>query len=347
MAKKKTTPRDNSSLRYYRYENEYNRLVAVLSEEQFERVRQHPLVFWTQPADRGLPMVFIDWPLERLLGLPFDEVYSTPGVGTKKIVGLITLLKRIVKFIEADAATDPSRQTDGEQEDASSFDARRVSESQWSDWRETVIRHELKSLPIGRIARSLDEVPMVIWDTPLGSYCDHTLAQIREMKTHGQKRVRVILEAFWTVHSLLNRVELTPHLVVDLTPQFVRRVEQWLDGVNVAQAPPTVEEVRRHFVEPLLEQLEIDLGARIAKLVSERLGLSGATTSVRNQAKKVGVTRARVYQWLEDCARATAIRWPRGAWKVAGLLRKLESDPQNRATLELVTAVADIFLPER
>ena len=51
----------------------------------------------------------------------------------------------------------------------------------------------------------------------------------------------------------------------------------------------------------------------IHNLVQQRLGIDVPQRSVREQASDLGVTRARIYQMLEDCTQVFAVRWPTGA----------------------------------
>ena len=47
----------------------------------------------------------------------------------------------------------------------------------------------------------------VIWDASMETYTGCTLAELRAMKTHGEKRVRAILEVFHCVHNLVAGME--------------------------------------------------------------------------------------------------------------------------------------------
>ncbi|MFI4876620.1 MAG: hypothetical protein ACIALR_14820, partial [Blastopirellula sp. JB062] len=53
-----------------------------------------------------------------------------------------------------------------------------------------------------------------------------------------------------------------------------------------------------------------------------RLGLGGKPQSVRMQARMLGVTRARIYQLLEDCSKVMSVRWPEGQALLAALVQK-------------------------
>ena len=61
------------------------------------------------------------------------------------------------------------------------------------------------------------------------------------------------------------------------------------------------EEIEQQLIEPLVQQLGIDAGDTVANLARGRLGVGAGAESVRNQSKSLGVTRARVYQMLEEC----------------------------------------------
>ena len=82
----------------------------------------------------------------------------------------------------------------------------------------------------------------------------------------------------------------------------------------------------------------------MASLVSERLGLEGETPSVKTQAERLRVTRARVYQLLDDCAGVLHVRWPEGRWLLAPLAtRPGEIDPE---AMGLLHALRALFYPE-
>ena len=87
--------------------------------------------------------------------------------------------------------------------------------------------------------------------------------------------------------------------------------------------------MHKHIVKPLIQQVKIDLGDQVAGLASARLCLDENSPSVKQQAETIGVTRARVYQLLEDCAKAMEVRWPEGRWLFAPLATRFgSSDPE-------------------
>ena len=62
---------------------------------------------------------------------------------------------------------------------------------------------------------------------------------------------------------------------------------------------PSVEELHKHVVKPLVGQVRIDLGDQVADLAATRLSLDENAPSVKQQADEIGVTRARVNQLVE------------------------------------------------
>lgn len=68
----------------------------LLSEKFADRLEK-PLAYWALPNDRRLPLAFMGRTLKDLLDTPFEELYSTAGIGQKKISSLIDLLVRAAK----------------------------------------------------------------------------------------------------------------------------------------------------------------------------------------------------------------------------------------------------------
>ena len=108
---------------------------------------------------------------------------------------------------------------------------------------------------------------------------------------------------------------------------------------------PSPDEVRQRLTIPLLDQLQIDTGDVIHQLSCGRLGIDGPPQSVRQQSKQMGVTRARVYQLLEDCARVMDVRWPNGKTQLARLCHKFQTEAPPDADLKLLLATVELFYP--
>src|SRR6185295_10026840 len=127
---------------------------------------------------------------------------------------------------------------------------------------------------------TLEALPTVIWHAPLEYYVNRTVAEIRQLKTHGEKRVRVVLEVFYLVHEILSNSRPETHLSLRIIPAFFPPIENWISQVLERPGVPSPEEVRDNLTVPLLNQLNTDAGATIYELSEVRLGISGPAESV-------------------------------------------------------------------
>lgn len=333
----------------YRLVGTYERLRKSLVERPDDGRLDKALSYWVLPTDRRLPIAFLDRPLRELLGHPLDELMATPGVGQKKIMGFFDLLKRASKASSPDApfglGSDASKRLKPVPVATGGFDATVVSESLWAQWCETVNRYGLGPEKLGRLAPSLQALPTVIWHSRLEEYADRSLADIRSLKTHGEKRVNAILEVFCTVHEALSTASLQENVDVVLMPRFIPPLSRWLlESLGQPDLPPA-DELHQYIVRPMVQQIHIDLGEQVAGLASARLCLDENSPSVKQQADTIGVTRARVYQLLEDCAKVMDVRWPEGRWLFAPLATRFgSSDPE---TIGLVHGIVDLFFPQQ
>ena len=332
----------------YRLVGTYERLRKNLVDRPDDGRLDKALSYWVLPTDRRLPIAFLDRPLRELLSQPFDELIATPGVGHKKILGFFDLLKRAAKAATPDAPFGLSNNQEAARKQPKTtptggFDATIVSESLWSQWCETVNRYGLGFEKLGRLAPTLQSLPTVIWHSRLEEYSDRSLADIRSLKTHGEKRLNAILEVFCTVHEALSTSTLQENIDLVLVPRFVPPMTRWLMDTVARPDLPPVDEIRQHIVVPMVNQIRIDLGDQVAGLAATRLCLDDNAPSVKQQAETIGVTRARVYQLLEDCAKVMDVRWPEGRWLFAPLASRFgTSDPE---TIGLVHGIVDLFFP--
>jgi len=324
---------------------------TLLQEEYRDRLDK-PLAYWALPNDRRLPLAFLGRSLGDLLESSFSDLSATRGIGQKKISSLVRLLHRATSEVPPSVpyglkdladeleASRSSAAVNGEAH-AEGFDASIVSEGMWAEWCQTVKRFRLGRETLGRLAPSLQMLPTVIWDTPLSLYQDKTLAEIRQLRTHGEKRVRVVMEIFYVLDRMLRKAHDGDHLSVSLGPSFVPPVEEYLGQITREDSIVDSREVfSRSLVKPLLDQVAIDSGEAVYKLAVDRLGYGVPVKSVRDQAQELGVTRARVYQLLEDCSRIMAVRWPHG-----GHLLKKATDFSNADTAQLALATRKLFYP--
>ncbi len=344
-----------TSVEDYKIVSSFQSLRKTLLDERFADRLEKPLAYWALPNDRRLPLAFLGRTIKDLLATPFEELSATPGIGQKKISSLVKLLSRATKdhppvtpfglpelneSKKAPAVEKPRRQGTG-------FDPSIVSEALWSEWQQTVIEYGLGREKLGRLAPTLQALPTVIWHTPLDHYVNHTVAEIRQLKTHGEKRVRVVLEVFYIVHEMLSGAGTAKHLVLRVVPKFIQPIEDWIAKVMADERLPSPDEVRDNLTVPLLDQIHIDAGPTIHQLSAGRLGINETPQSVRQQAKRMGVTRARVYQLLEECGRVMEVRWPEGKHQLAQLEAKLHSESAGREDLALLHATRELFYPSK
>jgi hypothetical protein len=331
-------------------------LRKILLSDAYADHRDKPLAYWALPADRRLPLALLGRPLGVLLNTPLAKLSATPGIGRKKIASMLRLLARAANTDPAELPTailDPSNTTgdvDTTQPDTETgrFDPANVSEVSWAQWRATVVRHGMAAEPLGRLAPSLQNMTRVIWNTPLGVYTSSTLADIRAMKTHGEKRVRAILEVFHVVHSLTSGMGTQEHLLVRIVPRRIDRVEQWVGRALQRPGTPSRQEIFTDFVEPLLEQIRSDASQQVTALAESRLGIDGPLTSVRQVARTLGLTRARVYQLLNEVNDIMMVRWPTGRHQAHELREKFAAETTNSdgaPDLRQFHAAVELFYP--
>jgi hypothetical protein len=325
---------------------------TLLENGRSDRLKK-PLGYWVLPNDRRLPLAFLNRSLHELLSTPYHELTSTPGIGQKKISSLVKLLQRAtmdeppaVPFGLADIADEladlPDKPHPGKQ-----FDPTLVSEALWAEWCSVVQRHGVAHETLGRLAPSLRRLPTVIWNTSLQAYLGQTIAEIRKLRTHGEKRVRCVLEVFHSVYQRLNESKPGDDLQRLLSPEEIVRVQDWVTRQLAAGKAPTSGEVREQFAIPILRQLQIDSGDTVHQLCEERLGINGEPKSVRDQSRLLGVTRARIYQLLDDCTKVMQVRWPEGKNQFDLLTAALTRRSDDSQSLSLFYGVRELCYPEK
>lgn len=359
-----------------RLKAEFEQLREILHRPEFRERLDRSLAFWTLPNDRRLPFGLLDWSVHEILAAPYESLASTSGIGVKKLASLNHLLKRATQeqppLAPISASTAPSApkafgsgQPEHEQVDSAlrstdesadevqpigadgKFDPSLVSEALWSIWQETVLFHNLANERLGRLAPTLMTIPSVIWRAPLGSFVNQSLAEIRGMRTYGEKRIRGVLEVFYLVHKMLSRARPHYRVATTLSPSFVPPLNSWFAEMLNRSRLPSAHEIREQLVLPLVAQLDIDLGDMVSNLVRGRLGVDGTPQSVQSQAKQHNLTRARIYQLLEECAEVMEVRWTEGRFCFDRFAARLEREAhQSEATILFQTA-RELFYPRK
>jgi hypothetical protein len=98
----------------------------------------------------------------------------------------------------------------------------------------------------------------------------------------------------------------------------------------------------------LLDQIRNDAPRQIVSLAENRLGIDQPITSVRQAARTMGLTRARVYQLLNEINDIITVRWPHGRHRVYELRRKLEAEAAQGSPvpdLSQFLAAVELFYP--
>jgi hypothetical protein len=339
------------SVEDFRIVSSFQTVSNQLKEGKYADRIERPLAYWALPNDRRLPLALLGRSIKELIDTSFDEIAATPGIGQKKISSLVKLLNRATKdhppgFTLATTEVAEKKAAPVWRK-GQKFDPTVVSEALWTEWRETVKKHNIGRTKLGRIAPALQLLPTVIWHTPMDEYMDHTVAEIRSMKTHGEKRVRVILEVFCVAYEVLATAGTDENVAVRLAPKFIEPLEQWIHEVLANPGVPSAAEMKEKFTMPLLNQLAIDAGLTIHRLTEERLGIHGTPLSVRHQSKRMGITRARVYQLLEDCGKIMDVRWPEGQWLVKQLAAKFAAEATENDNLRQFNATVELFYPTK
>jgi hypothetical protein len=335
----------------------FESLRKLLRSDTYVEHLDKPLAYWALPTDRRLPLAFLCRALRELLDASFDELAKTPGIGQKKMKSFLNLLARVANTDPADLPTEINdfylglNKTPASDPNSSSnhaFDPAAVSELQWEQWRAGVARHGLGQEKLGRFAHSLQNVAKVAWNVPLSAYLGLTLAEIQAMNTHGKRRIRAILAVFYSLNALLANVEGREHLVLRAAPRLIDQVEQWIGKSLQKPGLPDNADIFNNFISPLLEQIRIDAPRQIATLAEHRLGIRGPITSIRQAARTMGLTRARVYQLLNEINDIMTVRWPLGRHQVYQLRDKFAAEAANTPNPPSLTqfyAAVELFYP--
>lgn len=312
----------------------FEELRQTLSQRERSSLWEKRLGFWATAADRNLPLPVITKTLREIVSSDFQEIAATPGIGQKKLGGLLMLLERA-------AATNPAMLPQLEadmqleqvgQKKIADFDLSQINEVVWSEWRETVRSHRLENFPLGRLVSSLRLVPRVMWEVPLGEFAGLSLTQLFAKRAFGEKRLRAVWEVFRTIHQTLHGVEPDAAVGFTLAIRRVLRVQNWILETWQSGDIPSPEQLREQFVLPIFEQLRVDCVPQAVDLAEQRIGLHDHARSVQRLAREFHLTRARIYQLFDDQVSALRVRWPTGRGFAQLLYGFIEYESRRRMT---------------
>ncbi|HWB10360.1 MAG TPA: hypothetical protein VG826_14105 [Pirellulales bacterium] len=329
----------------YRLTASYDRLRKKLLTQFPDRLDQ-PLVNWALPTDRHLPLPLISRSLRDLLSYTLNELYATPGIGPKKVSALVVLLSRATQPLpgETIAGSDGLAEAKEPERIGTPLDTSAVSELVWEQWRANVRRLGLENESLGRFAASLEVLPRSLWAAPLGNYVQLTLADIRRLKTHGQKRIAAVLDVFASLHDVGRRLDERLHLAVHLLPvrmsQMDACVNRWLERPALA----TPESLQSSLVVPLLDQIRHDLGNQSYEVVGTLL--RQRSQNVQEVARRVGLNRGSIYEILANVRAMLDVRWPEGQVRLTVLTKLLVASLGAERQIRLLNTVAALYFPE-
>lgn len=337
----------------YHLVSSFDKLRQKLLAPKYADRMDKPLAFWALPADRHLPLALVGRTLQELLSTPFEEIYSTPGIGPKKISTLLKLLQRAAQPLppgavgpvaeeepqETAAAAKRDRRSDG------ALDVSNVSEALWITWRDGVSEYGLGAEPLGRFASSLQRLPRVLWTTPLQTYMELDLSDIRRLKTHGEKRVRAVLEVFGGLHHIIANLGSHSSLAVRIVPRNIAGVESWIAASLVRPGAASPDEIKKKMFAPLIEQLRVDAGDVVSALAEARLDYENF--NVQQTARRMGMTRARVYELLGEVPVVLGVRWPEGPFLLSTLRKHLLTHRGGEQASDLLDAAGAVLFGQR
>lgn len=302
----------------------------VISQAAFEKLRNIllsqsrdewlalPLAHWARPTDRNLPFVMLNRSLGEILQTPFEELYSTPSVGPKKIVGLMHLLERGAAGHDGSSVELP-----GQPQPPAAAKADPQCEAPaaiWDQWRMKIAAFGLQDEPLGRYARSLADLPRPLWAMPLGYYANLTLPEIANLPAHGEKRVASLLKVFDDLQHVLANMERLPHLTITILPELVVQLDHWVVAALERAEFPGLAELQVSLVSPLVSQIRCDAGPRLAEEI-ERALAAMVRRPASDPAVLSGVSSVSRFE-LHKAAEILRIRWPGGEAHLQALLAR-------------------------
>jgi hypothetical protein len=230
-----------------------------------------------------------------------------------------------------------------------------VNEEVWEQWCAGIRAHGLARETLGRFAPTLQMLPRALWSRPLEHYLTQSLAELRNQRTHGAKRVHAVLEIIGQLYGLLAQGERRPDLAMRLVPRFVEHIERWSAERLCQERVIGRDELFDSVVSPLVEQARSDGGDQVALVIEARLA-SPELSSVQT-ARRLGLHRSHLYDRLAVAATIIHVRWPQGRewsrWFATRLGCSARADvdsngagtDEHNAAIVLFDAAVRVFFP--
>jgi hypothetical protein len=80
---------------YCRLQLRFETLAAILRQPRYASSCRRTIAYWTSITDQSVPYALLDFTVHDVLRLGLESVASAPGVGIKKLNGLVHILERV------------------------------------------------------------------------------------------------------------------------------------------------------------------------------------------------------------------------------------------------------------
>lgn len=322
----------NRSTSLLSLQSRFDQLAELLRRpEHTERCRR-PLADWASLSDRSVPFALLDQPVAQIIRDGFPAAAAHPGIGAKKLGGLIVLLQRVVAShdVVTVPAADPSlpvRSVFGPTAARLRYNARvhaPLREIDWDAWRHLLAQRKLIDLQVGRCIGRLRDLPSTVWEKPLRFYTNCTLRQLFSLPLHGNQRIAAVAEM---CRRLADASDTVPSIAVG-RPAVITKLSYRLDDLR------RPELVRRRSVSEirqlLLQQIEHDLGPQAADVFlrltdskSTAAKLSGWNRHYRRSIRSLCKVRCpELFLRLDELNKFTT-KWPPSQRRLMQLLNEV------------------------
>lgn len=311
-----------------------------------------PLSTWVIASDRYLPQQLLTLPLREVLKLSFEQLNSRRGIGERKLEMLVELISRAQKEIASQIPVDSlenHQQLNGQASFAEQppiygslpSRAEDITDETWELCSQFIHRHRLHDHPLGRFVRSLSDLSSSYWRTSLSTFTSKSLAEIEATPGYGPSKIRQIVDVVLLLARLLESMPPEATLSIRLLPATIGQVLSWIEQVLAHQEVPDVQTLTECFVEPLLDQVELDLNETTAALLRRRLGIDRPRETLEEIATELGITRERVRQITAKASEVFAVRWPEAKHLMDDFFDYFQAAPDAEEQVELIRLVLD------